>query len=141
MTTRGRHRDWERFGDGQAGRFGVRVLDAADGVSELLIDRPYGDDRDADPWFETVALHYAADVGALVSVLSRLDPEREQPNGTASLHLNLLHDPDGAVRVRAEVVFWSDFEALSELTATDAAGNVVARGLSAYSLRPAGSRA
>ncbi len=129
--------DRRTFSSGQAARFNVRVLEAAAGHAELRLDVPFGDERDEDPLFAAAALHYAADIAALQSVRSRIDPTRERPNGTASLHLNMLGEPSGAVTVRAEVVYWSTYEALSEIAAEDETGQAVARGLSAYSLRPA----
>lgn len=128
--------DVSRFSSGQAARFGVRVLAAADGQSQLLLPATYGDDRDRDARFTAAAFDYAADIAALAAVLSRVDRTREQPNGTASLHLSRLAAPTGDVTLRARVVFWSSHEALVELSAVDAAGHDVARGLSAYSLRP-----
>jgi hypothetical protein len=129
--------DRRTFSSGQASRFNVRVLEARAGSAELRLDIPFGDERDDDPLFAAAALHYAADIVALQSVRSRIDPARERPNGTASLHLNLLAEPQGGVTLRADVVYWSPYEALSEIAATDDAGQAVARGLSAYSLRPA----
>ncbi|MDA1003961.1 MAG: hypothetical protein O3B31_11555 [Chloroflexi bacterium] len=128
--------DVSRFSSGQAARFGVRVLAAAGGKSELLLPATYGDDRDGDARFKAAAFDYAADIAALAAVISRVDRTREQPNGTASLHLSRLASPVGDVTVRGRVVFWSSHEALVELSAVDAAGHDVARGLSAYSLRP-----
>ena len=128
--------DVSRFATGQAARFGLRVLAASGGESELMLPATYGDERDGDPHFKAAAFDYAADIAALVAVLSRVDRAREQPNGTASLHLSRLASPTGDVRLRGRVAYWSPYEALVELTAVDAAGHDVARGLSAYSLRP-----
>jgi hypothetical protein len=128
--------DRRTFSTGQAARFNVQVLEAAAGTSELRLELPFGDERDDDPLFAAAALHYAADIAALQSVRSRIDPARERPNGTASLHLNMLGEPVGAVTLQAEVVYWSTYEALSEIAAVDSTGQPVARGLSAYSLRP-----
>lgn len=120
----------------QAARFNVRMIAAHDGVASVRIDLPFGDERDADPLFFQTALYYAADIAALRSVRSRMDETRERPNGTISLHLNMLAEPSTGVTVRSEVRYWSTHEALSDIVATDDVGRPVARGLSAYSMRP-----
>lgn len=129
--------EWSsRFEAGQAQRFGVRVRTVEPGFAAITLERPHGDERDRDPLFLSAGLHYAADTAALAAVLAKVDPEREQPNGTASLHLNALASSQGALRVEARVAYWATYEALLEISATDGAGQLVARGLSAYSLRP-----
>ena len=124
---------WENEG---ARRLGVRPAAAEPaGWARFVIDLPFGDERDGDEDFFHLALSYAVDVAALAAVLARVDPEREQPNGTAALHLNVVGTPRGAVTVEGRVVHWEVPMALLEVVATDAEGRLIARGLSPYSLR------
>jgi hypothetical protein len=124
---------WETEG---ARRLGVRPIEAkAEGWAQFIIDTPFGDERDADENFFYLSLSYAVDVVALAAVLARVDPDREQPNGTAALHLNLVAAPRGAVTVDGRVVHWEIPNALLEIEATDSEGRLIARGLSPYSLR------
>ena len=124
---------WENEG---AARLGVRPVSAdPEGVARFVIDMPWDDERDGDEDFFHLALSYAVDVAALAAVIARLDEEREQPNGTAALHLNLVDSPPGAVTVEARVVHWQVPSALVDIEVRDAAGRLVARGLSPYSLR------
>ncbi len=127
---------WQaRFDTAPARRLGVAPEAVESGFASFMVQVPYGDGRDDDPLFFATALHYAADIAALSAVIARCD--QEQPNGTASLHLNVLADPQGAVRVWSRVVHWGMYSALLELAAEDATGALVARGLTGYSLRPA----
>ena len=124
---------WETEG---AQRLGVRPVEArAEGWARFVIDTPFGDERDGDEDFLHAALAYAVDVAALAAVLARVDPDREQPNGTAALHLNVVGTPRGAVTVEGRVVHWEVPAALLEIEAKDAEGRLIARGLSPYSLR------
>jgi acyl-coenzyme A thioesterase PaaI-like protein len=124
---------WETEG---ARRLGVRPVSAdAEGHARFVIDLPFGDVRDQDEDFLHAALSYAVDVAALAAVLARVDPEREQPNGTAALHLNVVGTPRGAVTVDGRVVHWEVPSALLEVVATDSEGRLIAQGLSPYSLR------
>ncbi|MGE0135375.1 MAG: hypothetical protein AB7L91_09820 [Dehalococcoidia bacterium] len=123
---------WENEG---AKHLGVRPVEVAEGYARFSIDLPYGDERDGDLDFLNLALSYAVDVAALASVIARVDPEREQPNGTASLHLNFLDAPSGPVSVEGRVVYWQVPGALIEVVATGVDGALIARGVSPYSLR------
>ena len=123
---------WETDG---ARYLGVRPVSAdPEGTARFVVDLPFGDERD-DEDFVHAALMYAIDVAALAAVLARVDPDREQPNGTAALHVNVVATPRGAVTVEGRVVHWEVPGALLEVTATDAEGRLIARGLSPYSLR------
>jgi hypothetical protein len=124
---------WETDG---ASRLGVRPVEAKpEGWARFAIDLPFGDERDDDEDFFYLALSYAVDVAALAAILARVDPEVEQPNGTAALHLNLLDTPRGAVTVEGRVIHWQVPTALIDIEATDAEGRLIARALSPYSLR------
>lgn len=125
-----------RWSAPQTRALGVAPATIADGTAEFTIGVPYGDERDGDPLFFPAALTYAADIAAVAAVGAHVNPDIEQPNGTASLFLNFVAAPAGAVRVRAEVAHWGAYQALVSITAHDAAGNLVAQGLSGYSLRP-----
>ncbi|HRC62420.1 MAG TPA: hypothetical protein PLX85_04270, partial [Dehalococcoidia bacterium] len=94
---------WENEG---AANLKVRPVEVAEGYAQFVIDLPYGDERDGDLDFLNLALSYAVDVAALAAVIARVDPEREQPNGTASLHLNFLEAPSEPVTVEGRVVYW-----------------------------------
>lgn len=87
-------------------RLGVRPVTIAVNYAAVAVDLPYGDERDDDPLFATSVLTYVADVVALSAVRAYLDEEREQPNGTASLHLNFVaaneHRDDRGEGDRAE---------------------------------------
>ena len=78
-----------------AQRLGVRPVEArAEGWARFVIDTPFGDERDGDEDFLHAALAYAVDVAALAADLARVDPDREQPNGTAArVHLNVVGTP------------------------------------------------
>ena len=129
--------EWKtRWSSADAQRLGVRP-DAVDAESaHFIIDRPYGDNRDHDPLSTNVALSYALDVAALSAVIAHLDDEREQPNGTASLHVNYLSEPQGTIRASARVLHWAPYGSLLELQARDERGVLVAHGVTSYSLRP-----
>jgi len=128
--------EWrQRWENEAAANLNVRPVEAAEGYARFVIDLPYGDERDGDLDFLNLALSYAVDVAALAAVIARIDPEREQPNGTASLHLNFLDAPAGPVTVEGRVVHWQVPSALIEVVATDADGALIARGISPYSLR------
>ncbi|MGE0227090.1 MAG: hypothetical protein AB7I38_09990 [Dehalococcoidia bacterium] len=128
--------EWrKRWSEEGVTRLGVRALDVAEGYAAFEIGLPYGDERDGDLDFLNLALSYAVDVAALGAVIAQVDPEREQPNGTASLHLNFLDVPSGPVTVEGRVVYWQVPSALIEVVAKDADGALIARGVSPYSLR------
>lgn len=126
----------KRWAAPQTRALGVAPSTIADGIAEFTITVPYGDERDGDPLFFPASLTYAADIAAVAAVGAHVDPTREQGNGTASLFLNFVAAPAGVVRVRAEVGHWAAYQALVSITAHDAAGDLVAQGLSGYSLRP-----
>jgi len=113
---------------------GVRPLSVAKGHATFAIDLPYGDERDADPLFTTSALTYVTDVSALSAVMAHLD-ETEQPNGTASLHLNYIATPTSAVTVEATVFGQNSTEAIIDIAGREADGRVVLRGLVTFSVR------
>ena len=124
-----------RWASADQHRLGVHAGVVADGFASFVIDLPYGDERDSDPLFASAALTYAADVAALSAVLARLDEEREQPNGTASLHLNFVRPPSGTVTIEARVSAWGVQDALVECSGRDGEGQLVMQGLVTYSLR------
>lgn len=125
-----------RWSAPQTRALGVTPETIADGVAEFTIALPYGDERDADPLYFPAALTYAADIAAVAAVGAHVDPAREQGNGTASLFLNFVAPPTGSVRVHAEVGHWAAYQSLVTITAHEVAGDLVAQGLSGYSLRP-----
>jgi acyl-coenzyme A thioesterase PaaI-like protein len=128
---------WRGRWTGEQVRYlGVRGVDVGDGYTEFVIQQPYGDERDRDPLFLSTAITYAVDIAVVGAVSAHVDPEREQNNGTASLYLNWIAEPEGTVHVRAEIAHWGAYQALVDVTVHDATGSLVARGLSAYSLRP-----
>ncbi len=128
---------WRGRWTGEQVRYlGVRGVDIGDGYAEFVVEQPYGDERDSDPLLLDAAITYAVDIAAVASVGAHVDPVREQTNGTASLFLNFVAAPEGAIRVQARVTHWATFQALVEVTAHDATGALVAQGLSGYSLRP-----
>jgi acyl-coenzyme A thioesterase PaaI-like protein len=128
---------WRGRWTGEQVRYlGVRGVDVGDGYTEFVVEQPYGDERDDDPLLLSTALLYAIDIAVVGAVSAHVDPEREQNNGTASLYLNWIAAPVGTVRVRAQITHWGPFQALVEVAAHDERDNLVAQGLSAYSLRP-----
>ena len=116
-------------------RLGVRPVMISPSHASIAVDLPYGDERDDDPLFATSALAYVADVVALSAVRAHLDDEREQPNGTASLHLNFVAAPMSAVTIEANVVAQNDMEAIVELVGREADGRNIVRGLVTFSVR------
>ena len=126
----------DRWDSPQSRRLGARFVSMEGGRAEFALDLPYGDERDDDPMMLAAGLAYALDTAALAAVVSGVDRSVRLPNGTASLHIDYLEAPGGAVRVQARVVHWSAYDALVEIEATDEAGGEVARGLSVYSMRP-----
>jgi acyl-coenzyme A thioesterase PaaI-like protein len=117
-------------------RLGVRAESVADGYASFVVNLPYGDERDDDPLMATAALTFASDVAALSAVQAHLDDEREQSNGTASLHLNYVAPPSGTVTIEARIVSWGALDSLVEVTGRDSAGQLVIQGLVSYSMRP-----
>ncbi|MSQ29082.1 MAG: hypothetical protein EXR68_01115 [Dehalococcoidia bacterium] len=116
-------------------RLGVRPVMISPSRASIAVDLPYGDERDDDPLFATSALAYVADVVALSAVRAHLDDEREQPNGTASLHLNFVAAPTSTVTIEASVVAQNDMEAIVELIGREADGRNIVRGLVTFSVR------
>lgn len=116
-------------------RLGVRPVTIGPSHAAIAVDLPYGDERDDDPLFTTSALSYVADVVALSSVRAHLDEEREQPNGTMSLHLNFVAAPVSTVTVEAHVVAQNEMEAFVELAGREADGRMVLRGMATFSVR------
>ena len=126
----------KRWDSPEARRLGVVPDSVQPGEACFLVRRPYGDERDGDRLFTSAALFYAIDIAALAAVVARLDAERQQPNGTASLTMNFVAEPEGTVRARGTVAHWDTFGALVEVEVRDEADRLVGRGQSAYSLRP-----
>lgn len=123
-------------------RLGVRPVTIAHNYAAIAVDLPYGDDRDEDPLFATSALTYVADVVALSAVRAYLDEEREQPNGTASLHLNFVAVPTSTVTIEAKVIAQNEMEVIVDLAGHEADGRMVLCGLVTFSVRqktPAGA--
>ena len=122
-------------------RFGVSAADVGEDFASFIVDLAYGDERDDDPLFASAALTYASDIAALAAVSARIDEEREQRNGTMSLHLNFVTPPSGKVTIEGRVSAWGTHDALIDLTGRDEAARLVLRGLVAYSLRPRNAEA
>ncbi len=116
-------------------RLGVRGERIEDGFASFVVDLRYGDDRDGDLLFASAAVTHAADIAVLSAVMGHLDEQRQQQNGTASLHLNFLHPLTGALTVEGRVASWGNHDAVVEVVARDERGQLVLTGLSTYSLR------
>lgn len=114
---------------------GVRAITLAPSFASMAVDLPYGDERDDDPLYTTGALSYVADVVALAAVRAHLDEEREQPNGTTSLHVNFVAAPTSSVTIEATVVGQNPMEAIVDLSGRQADGTLILRGLVAFSVR------
>lgn len=117
-------------------RLGIRGDTVASGYARMRVDRP----EDADELLFRSSLTIAADLTAISAVGSRLEAGAQQANGTAELHLSFVDPPGGAlpdaVDVSASVAHWADYAAHVEIEAHGPAGELLARGLSTYSLRP-----
>ncbi len=114
---------------------GVRPVAIARSYAAIAVDLPYGDERDDDPLFTTSALTYVADIVALSAVGAHLGEQREQPNGTASLHLNFIAVPRGTVTIEASVAAQNEMEAIVDLVGREPDGRMVLRGLATFSVR------
>lgn len=114
---------------------GVQPVAVGPSRASIAVDLPYGDGRDDDPVFVTTALTYVADIAALSAVGAHIDEEREQPNGTASLHLNFVAAPQETVTVEATVAAQNEIEAVVDLVGREAGGRTVLRGLATFSIR------
>jgi len=123
------------WGSADQQRLGVRPVTIARSYAAIAVELPYGDERDDDPLFATSALSYVADVVALSAVRAHLDEEREQPNGTMSLHLSFIAAPGSTVTVEARVAAQNEMEATVDLVGREPDGRMVLRGLATFSVR------
>ena len=110
-------------------RLGIRGETVERGYARMRVDRP----EDADELLFRSSLTIAA-------VNAQRDEEVQLANGTAELHLSFVGPPGGglpdAVEVSARVANWGDYAAHLEIEAHAPGGELVARGLTTYSLRP-----
>lgn len=112
-------------------RLGISGDEIERGYARMLVTRT----PEADDLLHRSAIGIAADIAAVSAVTSQLD-ERQQANGTAELHLSFVAPPDGAVSVSARIAHWADYAAHLEIEARGPGGDLLARGLTTYSLRP-----
>jgi acyl-coenzyme A thioesterase PaaI-like protein len=113
-------------------QLGLRGEAIEAGYACFAVERPEG----ADDLLLRSAITIAADIAAISAVQAQLD-DRQQPNGTAELHLSFIAPlPDSTV-VDARVIDWADYTAHLELEVRGPGDSLVARGLTTYSLRPA----
>jgi acyl-coenzyme A thioesterase PaaI-like protein len=117
-------------------RLGVRCEAIEDGYSAFVVDLRYDDERADDPLFASAAVTHAADVAVLCAVIGHLDEEKQQNNGTASIHLNFLRPLAGVLTVEGRIASWGSHDAIVEVEAHDEHGVLMLKGLSTYSLRP-----
>lgn len=127
--------DMSRWRSPEAQYLGVRPDHVADGFARFVVDLPYGDERDEDPSFASCAVAYAADTAALCALFARLDEQKEHPNGTASMHLNLLEAPSSRLTIEATVTVNREAEALIDVAGRADDGRLVLRGLLNFSVR------
>ena len=117
-------------------RLGIRGDAVERGYARMRVDRP----DDADELLFRSSLTIAADLAAISAVNAQRDEDVQLANGTAELHLSFVEPPGGvlpdAVDVSARVAHWADYAAHVELEAHAPGGELLARGLSTYSLRP-----
>ena len=116
-------------------RLGIRGDSVERGYARMRVDRP----ADADDLLLRSSLTIAADLAAISAVTSQVEEGVQLPNGTAELHLSFVEPPGrlpDAVDVSASVANWANYAAHVEIEARGPAGELVARGLSTYSLRP-----
>ena len=106
------------------------------GYARMRVDRP----EDADELLLRSSLTIAVDLAAISAVTSQLEEGVQLANGTAELHLSFIDTPGGlpdAVEVSARVANWADYATHLEVEAREPGGELLARGLTTYSLRPA----
>ena len=116
-------------------RLGIRGDTVERGYARMRVDRP----EDADELLFRSSLTIAADLAAISAINAQRDEAVQLANGTAELHLSFVGPPDGlpdAVEVSARVANWGDYAAHLEIEAHAPGGELVARGLTTYSLRP-----
>ena len=116
-------------------RLGIRGDTVEHGYARMRVDRP----KDSDELLYRSSLTIAADLAAISAVTSQLEDGVQLANGTAELHLSFIDTPGGlpdAVEVSARVANWADYATHLDLEARAPGGELVARGLTTYSLRP-----
>ena len=126
-------REWQsRWERPEHRALGLRGEAIEAGYARLAVERPEG----ADELLLRSAITVAADIAAISAVQARLG-DGEQANGTAELHCSFVGPLPAAARVEARVIHWAAYSAHLELEARGPDGELVARGLTTYSLRPA----
>ena len=116
-------------------RLGISGDAVERGYARMRVDRP----ENADELLLRSALTIAVDLAAISAVTSQLEEGVQLANGTAELHLSFIDTPGGlpdAVEVSARVANWADYATHLEVEARAAGGELLARGLTTYSLRP-----
>ncbi len=125
--------EWRSRWDQPAHRqLGLRGEVIESGYACFVVERQPG----ADDLLLRAAITIAADIAAISAVQARIDDTREQPNGTAELHISFIAPLPDTTTVDARVVHWAEYSAHLELEARGPDGGLVARGLTTYSLRP-----
>ena len=116
-------------------RLGIRGDSVERGYARMRVDRP----EDADELLLRSSLTIAVDLAAISAVTSQLEEGVQLANGTAELHLSYV-DPPGAlpdaIEVSARVAHWADYSTHLDLELRGPDGELLARGLTTYSLRP-----
>ena len=116
-------------------RLGIRGDSVERGYARMRVDRPAG----ADDLLLRSSLTIAADLAAISAVTSQVEEGVQLANGTAELHLSFVDASGGlpdAVEVSARVANWADYATHLEVEARGPGGELLARGLTTYSLRP-----
>ena len=117
-------------------RLGIRGEEIEHGYARFVVERP----EDADDLLHRSAVTIAADMAAISAVTAQLDEAHHATNGTAELHLSFTAPLAAVTRVTAQVVHWADYAAHLEIEVHDGAGDLLAKGLTTYSLRPLRSK-
>lgn len=116
-------------------RLGIRGDTVELGYARMRVDRP----EDADELLHRSSLTIAVDLAAISAVTSQLEDGVQVANGTAELHLSFIDTPGGlpdAVEVSARVANWADYATHLEVEVRGHDGELLAQGLTTYSLRP-----
>ena len=103
------------------------------GLCRFIVERPDG----ADDVLLRSSIQIAADIAAISAVRANLDEEREQANGTAELHVSFIAPLPDVTEVTARVIHWAAYSSHLTIEARSVPdGELVATGLTTYSLRP-----
>ena len=114
-------------------RLGIRGDAIERGYARMIVERP----SDADELLFRSALAVALDLAAISAVNSRIDDSLQRANGTAELHLSFVAPLPDEVAVSARVAHWAGYAAHLDLEARGPDGELLVKGLTTESLRPA----